>query len=107
MTGVEHTNGRKVSFDTLEVFREGWAYKSKPADPAKARSIGQFWVEAQQPPTAHELTTFSTPRGMIRVELSSGIPIGVADRIIRAFTTDRIQYSDQFTERGRTTDFFY
>jgi hypothetical protein len=98
VTSVEHTNGRKVTFDTLEVFREGWAYKSKPADPAKARSRGQFWVEPQQSPTVHELTTFSTPRGTIRVELSSGIPIGVADRIIKAFTTDRIKYSDKFTE---------
>jgi hypothetical protein len=98
VTSVEHTNGRKVTFDTVEVFRDGWAYKSKPADPAKTRSSGQFWVEAQQSRTIHELTTFSTPQGMIRLELSSGIPIGLADRIIKAFTTNRIRYSDEFTE---------
>jgi hypothetical protein len=98
VTSVERTNGRKVTFDTMEVFRDGWAYKSKAADPAKTRSSGQFWVEAQQSPTIHELTTFSTPQGMIRVELSSGIPIGVADRIIKAFTTDKIKYSDEYTE---------
>jgi hypothetical protein len=106
VTSLERTNGRKVSFDTVEVFREGWAYKSKPADPAKTRSSGQFWVEAQRSPTAHELTTFSTPRGTIRVELGSGVPIDVADGIVRAFTTGRIRYSDEFIpRRSKGADF--
>jgi hypothetical protein len=106
VTSIERTNGRKVTFDTVVVFREGWAYKSKPADPAKGRSSGQFWVDPQQSPTAHELTTFSTPRGTIRVELSSGVPIDVADRIIKAFTTGRIRFSDQFTEiQSKGADF--
>jgi len=107
VTSIEHTNGRKVTFSTVEVFREGWAYKPKPADLAKGRSSGQFWVDAQQSPTIHELTMFSTPQGTIRVELSSGIRLDVADRIIKAFTTGRIKYSDESTNRSsKRADFF-
>ena len=97
VTSAERISGRKVTFDTLEVFREGWAYRPKPAVPAGSKSSGEFWVDAQQRPTAHELTTFSTPRGTIRVQVSSGIPIDMAELIVKAFATGRISYSDEFT----------
>jgi hypothetical protein len=29
--GAEEINGRHVSYETIEVFREGWALKTKPA----------------------------------------------------------------------------
>ena len=98
VTSAERISGRKVSFNTLEVFREGWAYRPKPAVPARSKSSGKFWVDAQQRPTAHELTTFSTSKGTIRLQVSAGIPIDMAERIVNAFTTGRISYADEFTK---------
>jgi hypothetical protein len=95
VTGLEQTSGRKVIFKTVEVFREGWAYKS---DSANTRSNGQFWIDLHQPPIVHELTIFSTPQGTARVELGSGVPIDIADRVIKAFTTRRITYSGNHTQ---------
>jgi hypothetical protein len=104
ITSVERTNGRKITFDTVEVFREGWESRSTP--PAQARSSGQFWVDVLQSPTVHELTTFITPQGTIRVDLGSGTPIDLADSIVTAFTSGRIRYSDEFIERqSRRADF--
>jgi len=93
---VERTNGRKVTFDTVEVFREGWAYRSKPVAPAPVKSDGEFWVESLKALTVHELTTFITPTNTVRVNVSPGIPTAIADRIVKAFTTGRIKYSDEF-----------
>jgi|SRR5947209_4169149 len=94
---VERTNGRKVTFDRVEVFREGWAY-SQPAGPVPVKSDGEFWVRPMKSVTVHTLTTFVTSNGTIRVNLSPRIPIGMADKVVKAFATGRIKYSDQFTE---------
>lgn len=95
VTSLEHTNGRQVTFDTVEVFREGWAYKPNPTN---TTSKGPFWVDQQAPPVTHELTMFGTPRGTVRVELASGVPIDVADRIIKAFNSGRIAYAGRYTQ---------
>jgi hypothetical protein len=58
------------------------------------KAVGQFWVEGERPLEFHELTTFVTPKGIIRVSVKSGIDIETADKIIRAFTTGRIQYQN-------------
>ncbi len=104
---VERTNGRRVTFDTVEILRQGWTYKSKPEDPAKTRSNGEFWVAKDLRPTIHhELVTFSTPQGTIRVIVSPEITMNIADRIIKAFTTRRIKYAgDSIRGESDAADF--
>jgi len=96
VTGPEKVDGRKITFQTLGVFREGWSSKAKPTGPGQASSIGQFWIESRKLADIHELTTFATAKGIIRVAVQDGIPIETADKIINAFTNHRIQYANDF-----------
>jgi hypothetical protein len=82
VTGPEKVDGRKITFQTLEVQREGWSYKAKPAGRPFVNSVGQFWVEELQPLESHELTTFATAKGNVRVSFKTGISIDIADKII-------------------------
>jgi hypothetical protein len=92
--GADYINGRKVTYETLEVFKEGWAWRTKPTGTLSAVSIGQFWVEGI--PEHHELTIFNTGKGPIRVNVDGKIPIDVADRIVKAITVGTIHYSKTF-----------
>ena len=72
---AEKVDGRKVRYQTLEIFRAGWSVKTKPTGPLQIISIGEFWVESLGLPQQHELTIFTTTNGTIRVEVEAGIPL--------------------------------
>lgn len=93
--GAEKVDGRKVIFQTLEVYREGWSYKAKPADPIRSKSIGQFWIESPSPPPVDILTRFETSKGEVRIYLDPGIPLPVADKIINAVASGKIRYDGE------------
>ena len=106
VTSDKKVDGRKVTFQTLEVFREGWARETKPTSPAQAKSVGAFWVPGMAWPQTHELMSFATAKGTILVNMDAEIPIDVADRIVRAFATGRIRYANDVLPRlMRAEDF--
>ena len=87
VTGADHVSGRNVTYQTLEIFREGWFYKAKPAGTLQAISVGPFWVDGLGFPTTHKATLFDTVNGSIRLQVGAGISTNDADTIISAFTS--------------------
>ncbi len=88
--GADHVQGRTVTYETLEVFRDGWSVKSRPTGQLQAVSLGHFWAEGLGIPQTHERTLFTTAKGTIRVHLQPGLPLDMADKIIKAVTSGQI-----------------
>ncbi len=87
VTSADQMSGRNITYKTSEIFREGWAYKSKQTGSMQAISVGPFWVEGLGIPTTHTAKLFNTVNGFIHVEVETGISTNVADMIINAFTS--------------------
>lgn len=97
VTSQEKAIGRKITYKTLEIFREEWSWKTKPKGAGQVTSMGKFWVEGLDGwPKEIELTTFATSKGIIRVRVEDEIPIASADEIIKRFTTGKILYANEF-----------
>jgi hypothetical protein len=102
VTSPEKVSGRKITYQTLEIFREGWNWKAKPTTPGQVISVGPFWVEGLASwPKDNELTTFVTAKGTIRVNVEAEIPIATADKIIKCFATGKILYADELMKVTR------
>lgn len=94
----EEASGRTVTFQSLIVLREDWSYKAKPAGSGKLFTVGKFRVEDPSP-QVHKLATFSSTNGIIRVALGERISLEEADKMVKAFTTGRIQYQTDSIRR--------
>jgi hypothetical protein len=91
---VEVTRGRKVSFVTVQIDREKWTSRELRRSSDIFKSVGDFWV-ARGGVTTNVLTTFTVPGGTARVRLSDAVPLPTADRIVEAFATGKIRYTDK------------
>jgi hypothetical protein len=94
LTGPEKIDGRTVSFQTMNVHRDGWDFKARPTNRLYVMSAGEFWTVGPNYVKDNKLTTFTTAKGTIRVAVSDGISMDAADKIIGVMTTGKVTYSD-------------
>ena len=85
VTGADYVSGRDVTYQTVEIFREGWFHNARPAKTLPGTSVGLFWVEGLGLATTHAVRLFDTVNGLSRVEVGFGISTNVTDTIINAF----------------------
>lgn len=91
---AEVTRGRRVTFVTVQIDREKWSSKEMRRSSDIFKSAGDFWV-ARGGVTTNILTTFSVSGRTARVRLSDAIPLATADKIVEAFASGKIRYTDK------------
>jgi hypothetical protein len=90
--GVEVTDGRLVTSVNALVCCKKWGSRRSSRARDVLKSSGGFWIERGDVCT-NVVTTFTTPTGVARVQLSDSVPLSTADKIVDAFAKGQISYA--------------
>jgi hypothetical protein len=91
--GAEKLEGRKATFETLRLYRQGWDRYAVPKGPVK--SIGEFWIEETARPEQHERTIVQVGDHILRIGLLNGIKPEGADKVMEAFLKGKVRYASE------------
>jgi hypothetical protein len=84
----ERADGRNISYDTIEVFRQGWQENSRP----KVKRLGDFWINDLKKTTTLE-RKYELNKKTIRIRIGQGVDFAVADKIIAQVVAKKLHNS--------------
>jgi len=102
--GGERIEGRKLTFEELQIHRDGWEWRKRPKTVTK--TIGDFWVEEPARPVLEERTIVQVGGRIYRIGLLNGIKPEGADLVLEAFLSGKVIYaSDHVKDSVAEIDF--
>jgi hypothetical protein len=96
---VEEVNGRVVTYKTLNIERDGWAFHTSASASQQIPRVDSFWVQPPVSLVSHKEVTFAVGTDTLRVAMLDEIPLATADKIVNAFAAGRIRFKDDNVKR--------
>jgi len=94
--GEDKIEGRKVTFENLEIHRDAWEWKKQPSNVTK--SVGEFWVEEPAKPDVEERTLVKAGERFLHVGLLNGVKPEGAGIILAAFLSGKVKYDSDYVK---------